>query len=33
MVHIHNGILVVVGGLVAKSCLTLVTPWTATQPQ
>ena len=28
VVNIHNGILVVVGGLAAKSCLTLATPRT-----
>ena len=30
VVHIHNGILVVVGGLATKSCLTLATLWTVT---
>ena len=32
VVHIHHGILVLVGGLAAKSCLTLATLWTVTQP-
>ena len=27
ILHIYNGTLVVGGGLIAKSCLTLVTPW------